>query len=233
MKKISWILGASLAIAGCLASSSAIAQADNNKSGQSSSQQAKDQKAKEPLVTIDLKEAPARSAFEMLFKSAKVKNYVIDNTVTGFITISLEEQPLDSAIRYMLLANTMPLTMIKDNNVYIIKRRTSDQAPRDAANNPPPSPPLPETKQDRDTNVTWEKIHLNFIDPLDLQILFGPILNIQQFSRFRGGMGGGMGMGGFQGGMMGGMGMGGFNGMGGMGMMGGAGGVGGGPGMRN
>lgn len=128
-------------------------------------------------------------------------------------------------------AATVPLTYIKENDVYIIKVRKITEFKQ---------APAPEITVQPQNNVSFERIPLTFIDPIDLMSAFGNILYIRQFNRY-GGMGGGMGMmgqGGMGGGMMGGMGsfggsmgggMGGFGGgmMGGMGSMGG--GFGGGP----
>jgi uncharacterized membrane protein YgcG len=107
-------------------------------------------------------------------------------------------------------ANTIPLTYTKENDVYIVKSRKIVIGP-----NPEPtnySDLIIETK----TSIAWEKIHLNYIDPFDLQAVLGNILFINQFSRYTGGMNGmgGGAMGGF-GGMMGSQG--GFSGNGGFG----------------
>jgi len=43
-------------------------------------------------ISLDLKDAPIRSTIEMIFKQANVKNYVIDNSVAGFVTCTLTDQ---------------------------------------------------------------------------------------------------------------------------------------------
>lgn len=179
-------------------------------------------------ISLDLKDAPIRSTLEMVFKQGGIKNYVIDNSVSGFVTMNLTEQPFENALKLVMRANTIPLTYKKENDVWIVEQRKISQE-----NNAAPELPSVVSNQ---RNEIFEVIRLNHIDPLDLQIVFGPILNFNQFSRFRGGMGmmgGGMqgGMGGFGNGMQ--NGMGGFGGGmmgGGMqgGMMGGMGGIGGG-----
>jgi hypothetical protein len=178
-------------------------------------------------ITLDLKDAPIRSTLELVFKQAGVKNYVIDNEVAGFVTMTTE-QPFENTIKLIMRAATVPLTYIKENDVYIIKVRKITEFKQ---------APAPEITVQPQNNVSFDRIPLTFIDPIDLMSAFGNILYIRQFNRYSGGMGGGMGMmgqGGMSGGMMGGGMMGGMGsgmgmsgGMGG-GMMGGMGSMGGG-----
>ena len=172
-------------------------------------------------ITLDLKDAPIRTTLEMAFKQAGITNYVIDNNVAGFVTMTITDQPFENALKLIMRAATVPLTYIKENNVYIVK-------PRQISLNTSPATPDISQEAPATNNVSFERIPLTFIDPIDLMGAFGNILYIRQFNRSGGGMGGGMGgMGGGMGGMGGGMGgMGG--GMGGMG--GGMGGMGGGMG---
>jgi len=157
------------------------------------------------LVSLELKDAPVRTTIELVFKQAGIKNYLIDNEVAGVITMTITEQPLESTLKLIMRAATLPLTYTKENNVYIVKVRKVNE-------NKTFSEPPKIDKFESSPGVIFERIPLTFIDPLDLQILFGPILNNNQFRRFRGnsmfggqfGGNGGMGMGGF------GMGMGGF-----------------------
>ncbi len=190
-------------------------------------------------ITMELKDAPIRSTLEMVFKQGGIKNYVIDNSVSGFVTMNLTDQPFENALKLVMRANTVPLLYKKENDVWIVEQRKITLETK-------PTPDL--TNVTPQNNQIFEVIHLNHIDPFDLQMAFGFILNVNQFQRFgsmgnMGGFGGqGNGMGGMGGGMMGGgMGnMGGFSGgmggnmggmggmMGGMGMGGGMGGFGGG-----
>ena len=173
-------------------------------------------------ITLDLKDAPIRTTLEMAFKQAGITNYVIDNNVAGFVTMTITDQPFENALKLIMRAATVPLTYIKENNVYIVK-------PRQISQNTLPATPDISQESTATNNVSFERIPLIFIDPMDLMGAFGNITFSRQFNRGGGGgMGGGMGgMGGGMGGMGGGMGgMGG--GMGGMG--GGMGGMGGGMG---
>lgn len=203
--------------------------------------------AQEKNVSLDLKDAPVRTCLEMAFKQADINNFVIDNNVAGFVTMTITDQPFEVALKLIMRGASTPLTYTKENNVYIVKPR---RIVIDA--NPDPnfySDLLMETNRN---SITWERIPLTFIDPFDLMSAFGNIILISQFYRSGGmngsnmggfgggsnnnsfggggGIGGGMGMGfggggmGNAGGMMGGMG----GMMGGMGMGGGMGGFGGG-----
>jgi uncharacterized membrane protein YgcG len=172
-------------------------------------------------ITMDLKDAPVRSCLEMIFKQAGIKSYVIDNSVFGFVTMTITDQPFENSLKLVMRANTVPLTYTKENDVYIVKQRIVNTTPQTGGFDPVPS--------DLKNNVSWERIPLTFIDPVDLMSAFGNILLINQFSRYTGGMNG-SGMGGFGGGAgngsfggNGGLGMGNGNGMGG-GAMGGFGG---------
>ena len=176
-------------------------------------------------ITMELKDAPVRTSLEMIFKQAGIKSYVIENSVYGVISMNLSEQPFENALKLVMRANTVPLTFTKENDVYIVKaRRIVIEA------NPEPTNYSDLIMERTKTSIAWEKIHLNHIDPFDLQAVLGNILFINQFSRYTGGMNG-SGMGNFVGGAgngsfggNGGFGMGGGNGMGG-GAMGGFGGM--------
>jgi hypothetical protein len=176
-------------------------------------------------ISVDLKDAPVRTTLEMMFKQAGIKNYVIENSVAGFVTMKLEEQPFENSLKLVMRAATVPLTYTKENNVWIVKQRIFTETKPN---------PVPDISVDLPRTNSFEVIRLNYIDPFDLQSIFGPILFINQFSRYTGGMngmgaggnGGFGGAGGFGNGAMGGnggFGLGAGNGMGG-GAMGGFGG---------
>ena len=176
-------------------------------------------------ITMELKDAPVKTSLEMIFKQAGIKSYVIENSVYGVISMNLSDQPFENALKLIMRANTVPLTYTKENDVYIVKaRRIVIEA------NPEPTNYSDLIMERTKTSIAWEKIHLNHIDPFDLQAVLGNILFINQFSRYTGGMNG-SNMGGFGGGNRngsfggnGGLGMGNGNGMGG-GAMGGFGGM--------
>ncbi len=160
-------------------------------------------------ISLDLKDAPVRSTLEMVFKQAGVKNYVIDNNVVGFVTCTLTDQPFENSLKLVMRAATYPLTYIKENDVYIVKVRTITETKPN---------PVPDIANEMPKSNSFEKIHLNHIDPFDLMPVLGNILFVYQFQRYQGGMNNSFG-----GGMSGGMGGNAFGGM-----NGGAGGFGGG-----
>ena len=179
-------------------------------------------------ISLELRDTPVRTALEMVFKQAGIKSYVIDNNVDGIIgTVNVTEQSVESALKLIMRTNSKLLTYVLENDVYIVKSRKIVIGP-----NPEPTNYSDLIMQRTKTSIAWEKIHLNHIDPFDLQAVLGNILFINQFSRYTGGMNG-MGTGGFGGaggfgngamGGNGGFGMGAGNGMGG-GAMGGFGGM--------
>ena len=171
-------------------------------------------------ISVDLNDAPVRTTLEMMFKQAGIKNYVIENSVAGFVTMKLEDQPFENSLKLVMRAATIPLTYTKENDVWIVKQRIITEFK--------PSP-TPDISLEKPNTVAFEVIHLNHIDPFDLMSVLGNILFVNQFQRFQGGMNG-SGMGNFGGGNgnssfggNGSFGMGGGNGMGG-GAMGGFGG---------
>ena len=173
-------------------------------------------------ITVDLKDAPVRTTLEMMFKQAGIKNYVIDNSVSGFITMKLTDLEFENSLKIVMRNSFPALTYTKENDVWIVKQRISTPTPQTGGPDP-----IPDVKN----NTSWERIPLTFIDPVDLMSVFGNILLINQFKRYQGGMngniGGGFGASGGSGnnsmGGLGGAGMGNGNGMGG-GAMGGFGG---------
>jgi hypothetical protein len=140
-------------------------------------------------INLDLKDAPVRTTLEMIFKQADIKNYVIEDSVSGFVTMTLTDQPFENSLKLVMRAATLPLTYTKENDVYIVKSRKIVIGP-----NPDPNFDLlmPYTKQE---SITWNIIKTTYIDPFDLQLVFGNILFINQFSRYTGGING-MGAGG-------------------------------------
>ena len=178
-------------------------------------------------ISIDVKDAPIKTTLEMMFKQAGIKNYIIENSVSGFVTMTLEGQDFENVLKIALGQTTEPHTYVKENNIWIIKRRIVTPTPQTGGPDP-----IPETILN---TKSFERISLTFIDPADLLGSFGNILFISQFQRSKGGMQNGMGASGNGGfassggngnssmGGFGGLGMGGGNSMGG-GAMGGFGG---------
>ena len=137
-------------------------------------------------ISVDLQDAPVRTTLEMMFKQAGIKNYVIENSVSGFITMKLTDNEFENSLKLVMRNSYPELTYIKENDVWIVKsRRNKIEA------NPDPNfytmLPLESAKE----SISWERIRLNYIDPFDLQSVLGKILFIDQGTRQNGGMNGG------------------------------------------
>ena len=135
-------------------------------------------------ITVDLKDAPVRTTLEMMFKQAGIKNYVIDNSVSGFITMKLTDLEFENSLKIVIRNSFPALTYTKENDVWIVKQRIVTPTPQTGGPDP-----IPDLKN----NTSWERIPLTFIDPVDLMSVFGNILIINQFKRYQGGMNGGAG----------------------------------------
>ena len=132
-------------------------------------------------ISVDLKDSPVRTTLEMMFKQAGIKNYVIENSVAGFVTMKLEDQPFENSLKLVMRAATIPLTYTKENDVWIVKQRVFTEFKNTA----------PEIKEEKIPSVSFQVIRLNYIDPFDLQSVLGQILFINQGTRFGGNMNGG------------------------------------------
>ena len=166
-------------------------------------------------ITIDIKDAPVRTTLEMMFKQAEIKNYVIDNSVSGFITMKLTDIEFENSLKIVMRNSYPALTYTKENDVWIVKARVITEYKQS----------LPEVTLEEPRGIMFEKIPLIFIDPFDLQSVLGNILLINQFGRYVNGSGMGNfgnGAGNSSFGSNGSFGMGNSNGMGG-GAMGGLG----------
>ena len=131
-------------------------------------------------ITLELKDAPVKTTLEMMFKQAGIKNYVIENSVAGFVTMNLTDQPFENSLKLVMRAATVPLTYTKENDVWIVKQRVSI----------PPINKIPDITPNLPKTNSFEVIHLNHIDPYDLMSVLGNILFVNQFNRQRGGMNG-------------------------------------------
>lgn len=118
-------------------------------------------------VTLDVKDAPIRDVLTELFREVKV-DYSIDPGVSGFVTLHLTDQPLDSALRLVLRASGEPLNYSHDGGIYIVK-------PRQIASIAPVAPAFasagatqPDVREEH-----FAVINLVYIDPADLAQLLG------------------------------------------------------------
>ena len=170
-------------------------------------------------INLEFRNTPIRSAIDALFRSAGL-NYALDPSVTGTITVSLNNVAFEDALNVVL--RQANLTRRKEGEVYYIKPKAEDTstvvtgAPLETPA-PIAGPSVTETVQ---TDIKIEKITLQYADAVDMAQLFGG----QVFQSRSGGMsGGGYGGGGYGGGYGGyggssfGGGYGGFGGMSGFG----------------
>ena len=168
-----------------------------------------------PPISLDLRDAPIRQALEQLFSSAGVQ-FSIDNSVAGFVTLKIVDQPFDNALRVLLRSSSQPLTYTKENDVYFIKPRVIDTMA--GLNTAPPDAPNALGAEDPNAdNSRFEQIPLMYADAYDLNRVLGGITLLPTFVRESGGGGGGGGQGGGQGGGLGGGGFGGGGQQGGFG----------------
>jgi len=134
-------------------------------------------------ITMELKDAPVRTSLEMMFKQAGIKNYVIDNSVSGYITMKLTDNEFENSLKIVMRNSFPPLTYTKENDVYIVKARVFTEYKQ----------PKPEIIIEQPKGEMFEIIPLTFIDPIDLISAFGNIIYIRQFTRSGGMNGSGMG----------------------------------------
>lgn len=75
----------------------------------------------EQRVTMrSLNDLPLRDALRLLFQKAGFP-YIIGTGVEGKITVSFADAPFETALRYLSLASTPPLTFTRENGVYIVR----------------------------------------------------------------------------------------------------------------
>lgn len=79
-------------------------------------------------VTLNLNNVPIKTALELLFRSAGVRNFTIAPDVQGFASIQAQDQPFSSALRNLL--SSVNSTFSLDNGSYniTIKRPTPPPA---------------------------------------------------------------------------------------------------------
>jgi len=73
-----------------------------------------------PYVTLNLKNAPVRSALLQLFQKAH-RDYSLSNDVDGIVTLRLTNRPFNEALRILATNASVPLTYNLDSGVYFIR----------------------------------------------------------------------------------------------------------------
>ncbi len=172
-----------------------------------------------PPISLDLRDAPVRSALEQLFTIARAQ-YTLDPGIQGFVTLRIQDQPFENAFRLLLRSANPPLTYTRENGVFIVRLRQNQQDQGAIQTPVDPTAGLDAGAQ-RATSVP-SKIYLTYVGPEIVQQLGGSVILSVYPGMQQGGGGGGGGFGG--GGMGGGFGGGGSMGGGGFGGQGGGGG---------
>jgi hypothetical protein len=73
-------------------------------------------------VTFNGVKTPIRAVMALVFRRSG-QNYVFGPHVRGVVTASLNHIPFDTAVEALVKANSVPLTMVIKNGVYIINAR--------------------------------------------------------------------------------------------------------------
>lgn len=127
-------------------------------------------------VSINYNDAPIRTVLEQMLKQSEIKNYVISNDVEGFVTLKLEDYSFENALKIVMRANKVPLLYKIENNILIIEKRKESILFENKKT---------DVIQNEQNDTSWYIISLKYIDPLDLQLALGRILNNNQFSRYK------------------------------------------------
>ena len=157
----------------------------------------------EQKFTLDLKNVPLRDALEKLFRQAKL-DFSLDNSVQGFVTLKVTDQPFEVVLRFLIRQAEVPLTFSKENGVYFIKLRQTasaiaDEAPFQRGGSGAAGDRTLVADQDGNRLIAltgdtfagsrqMDVIYLTYLDPADIAQLFR-IIQIPSFSR-QGGAGG-------------------------------------------
>lgn len=93
------------------------------------------------LITIDLRNAPLRSALEQVFATAR-QQYILDPEVDGLVTMKIANQPLQQAVSLLLRASGKPLTWRLNQGVFVVepKDQPSPFPGRNTPRNPTVAP---------------------------------------------------------------------------------------------
>jgi hypothetical protein len=141
-------------------------------------------------VTIQFKDVPIKSAIQMLFDGTGL-NYAVDPTVQGTVNVSLVDVPFADALSTILKISNPPLTVRKENGIYMIAPQKEEVA---AVVTAPPAVTAEAPTVER--KKTLEKISIGYADVYDIATIFGAQIvqsRATQMSGGSGGMGGGMG----------------------------------------
>ena len=88
---------------------------------------AQDAGGADKTITLNLKNVPIKTALDLLFKSAGIRNYTIAPEVQGFASIEAQDAPFTSALRNLLLSVNSVFTV--DNGSYNVAVKRPPAAP--------------------------------------------------------------------------------------------------------
>jgi type II secretory pathway component HofQ len=95
------------------------------------------QQKTDPLISLDFKETPIRPALETLFKTGGVKNYILDKSISGTVTLTAKDLPFQEALSLVLTQNSQALTMsyqsVGENEVLVIRPKVHTKPARSYA----------------------------------------------------------------------------------------------------
>lgn len=123
------------------------------------------------LISADFYDTPLRSALETLFKSAGIWNYVIDNGVSGTVSLKATPLPFEKVLQLMQRGSTKPFTYTTNNGVWIVKPTVDTSKPL-----LPVMPSAPRFNQNQ--TAPYAKILLRHRTPQELAGLLGGIITL-------------------------------------------------------
>jgi type II secretory pathway component HofQ len=138
-------------------------------------------------VTIQFKDVPIKSAIQMLFDGTGL-NYAVDPTVTGTVNVSLVDVPFADALSTILKISNPPLTVRKENGIYMIAPQKQDVTPVVTA---PPDLAATAEAPTVERKKTLEKISIGYADVYDIATIFGAQTVASRATQMSGGFGGG------------------------------------------
>ncbi|MDI6828267.1 MAG: hypothetical protein QME62_07280 [Armatimonadota bacterium] len=118
----------------------------------------------DPLVTIQFRDTPIKSALEALFKGTD-RGYVLETGTNGLVTCSIQDTPFDKALNSVL--RSAGCTHRIENGIYIIgpKKQESQTYVQQ-------EPWVTESEQPK-AKTRVVKIPLQFVDCLDIANILG------------------------------------------------------------
>lgn len=90
------------------------------------------QQKTDPLISLDFNDTPVRSALETLFKAGGIKNYILDKSISGTVTLKAKDLPFPKALSLVLAQNSQELIMtyqsIGENDVMVFRLKGTPEA---------------------------------------------------------------------------------------------------------